>query len=133
MQTGSPPIQDAASKPLIFGLTSAIVVGIIAPLVLPHVLHPSIFFHILLHIASLAIATFLSIISVIAYKRSGGSRTMFMTLGFIALGISELFYVFQASGLLFFLQIPDSNIEYPHIIGLVMLSLFGLGVLKVNK
>jgi hypothetical protein len=134
MQTGSsPPIQGAASKPLVFGLTATIVVGIIAPLVLPHVLHPTIFFHIVLHIASLVIATFLSVVSVTAYRRAGGSRTLYMMLGFIALGASEVFYLFQAAGLLFFLQMPLLDVEFPHIIVLVMLSLFGLGVLKVNK
>ncbi|MEO9363462.1 MAG: hypothetical protein ABI348_06130 [Nitrososphaera sp.] len=133
MQTGSQPVQEAASKPLVFGLTTAIVVGIIAPLVLPHVTHPSILFHIILHIASLVIATFLSVVSLTAYRRTGGARTLFMTLGFIALGIAEVFYMFQAVGLLFFLQIPNLDIEFPHIILLGMLGLFGLGVLKVNK
>ncbi|AIC15669.1 hypothetical protein [Nitrososphaera viennensis] len=135
MQTGSnQPVQEAtASKPLVFGLTAAIVVGIIAPLVLPHVTHPSMLSHILLHIASLVIASFLSIVSLTAYRRTGGARTLYMTLGFIALGIAEVFYLFQAVGLLFFLQIPNLDIEFPHIIVLAMLSLFGLGVLKVNK
>ncbi|HEX6561946.1 MAG TPA: hypothetical protein VF016_07980 [Nitrososphaera sp.] len=134
MQTGSnQPMQEAASKPLVFGLTAAIVVGIIAPLVLPHVTHPSILFHIILHMASLVIATFLSVVSLTAYRRTGGARTLYMTLGFIALGVAEVFYLFQSVGLLFFLQIPNLDIEFPHIILLGMLGLFGLGVLKVNK
>jgi hypothetical protein len=133
MQTGSPPVQEGASKPLVFGLTTAVVVGIIAPLILPHVLHPSIFFHIILHIASLTIATFLSVVSVTAYTRAGGTRTLYMTLGFIALGVAEVFYLFQAAGLLFFLNLPYLDAEFPHVILLGMLSLFGLGVLKVNK
>jgi hypothetical protein len=126
-------MQEAASKPLVFGLTAAIVVGIIAPLVLPHVTHPSILFHIILHMASLVIATFLSVVSLTAYRRTGGARTLYMTLGFIALGVAEVFYLFQSVGLLFFLQIPNLDIEFPHIILLGMLGLFGLGVLKVNK
>ena len=134
MQTGSNQLmQEAASKPLVFGLTAAIVVGIIAPLVLPHVTHPSILFHIILHMASLVIATFLSVVSLTAYRRTGGARTLYMTLGFIALGVAEVFYLFQSVGLLFFLQIPNLDIEFPHIILLGMLGLFGLGVLKVNK
>ena len=135
MQTGSNrPVQEStASKPLVFGLTAAVVVGIIAPLVLPHVTHPSILFHILLHIASLVIASFLGVVSVTAYRRTRGARTLYMTLGFIALGVAEVFYMFQAVGLLFFLQIPTLDIEFPHIIVLAMLSMFGLGVLKVNK
>jgi hypothetical protein len=131
MQTGSRPVQEAASKPLLFGLTAAIVVGIIAPLVLPHVTHPSMIFHIVLHMASLTLATFLSVVSITAYRRAGGARTLFMTLGFIALGVTEVFYLLESAGLLLGLNVL--NIEFPHIILLVMLGLFGMGVLKVNK
>ncbi len=135
MQTGSnQPVQEAAaSKPLVFGLTAAIVVGIVAPLLLPHVTHPSILIHIIMHMASLVIASFLGVVSLTAYARVRGIRTFCMMLGFIALGVAELFYLFQSVGLLFFLQIPNLDIEFPHIILLGMLSMFGLGVLKVNK
>ncbi len=132
MQTGSRPVRDAASKPLLFGLTAAIVVGVIAPIVLPHVTHPSMIFHIVIHIASLVIAAFLSLISITAYRRAGGARTLFMALGFIALGVVEVFYLFESAGV-FAVEIPDIGIEAPHLILLIMLSLFGLGVLKVNK
>lgn len=132
MQTGSRPAQQAASKPLLFGLTAAIVVGVIAPLVLPHVMHPSMIFHIILHIASLTIAAFLSIVSLTAYRRAGGARTLFMTLAFIALASAEAFYLFETAGY-FPATISQIGIEAPHIMLLVMLSLFGLGVLKVNK
>jgi hypothetical protein len=30
-------------------------------------------------------------------------------------------------------DIPEINVELPHVILLVMLTMFGLGVLKVNK
>ncbi|WP_337862482.1 hypothetical protein [Nitrososphaera sp.] len=133
MQTGTGPVQEAASKPLLLGLTAAIVVGIIAPLVLPHVPHQSMIYHVVLHMASVTIAAFLSIVSLLAYRRAGGSRTLFMTLGFLALGAVEVSYLLQAAGIPFLLDIPNLNIEAPHLILLVMLSLFGLGVLKVNK
>jgi hypothetical protein len=132
MQTDSRPVTEAASKPLLFGLTAAIVVGVIAPLVLPHVTHPSMIFHISIHIASLAIASFLSLVSLTAYRRAGGTRTLFMTLGFMALGVVEVFYLFESAGFIP-IEIADFGIEAPHLILLVMLSLFGLGVLKVNK
>lgn len=134
MQTGSSrPLQEAASKPLLFGLTAAIVVGIIAPLVLPHVMHPSVVYHVIIHIASVTIAAFLTIVSVLAYKRAGGSRMFFMSLGFAALGVAEVFYLLQAAGLLAVLDIPALSTDVSHLILLAMLSMFGLGVLKVNK
>ena len=118
---------------MLFGLTAAIVVGIIGPLVLPHVTHESMLYHIFIHIASIIIAAFLSVVSVLAYRRAGGSRTLFMALGFMALGMAEVFYLFQSAGILAPLEIPNLNIEASHIILLAMLSMFGLGVLKVNK
>lgn len=133
MQTGSRPLQEPASKPMLFGLTAAIVVGVIAPLVLPHVTHPSMIYHIAIHSASVTIAAFLSIVSLFAYRRAGGTRTLFMTLGFMALGVAEVFYLLQAAGMLSILHLPNVNIEASHLILLAMLSMFGLGVLKVNK
>ena len=61
-------VQDSLSKPIMLGLVTAIVVGILAPLVIPHVTHPTMIYHIMLHIASLTIAVFLSIVSVLAKK-----------------------------------------------------------------
>ncbi|MEM2140303.1 MAG: hypothetical protein QXJ74_01215 [Nitrososphaera sp.] len=133
MQTGTRPAQQTASKPLLFGLVAAVVVGIIAPLTLPHVTHPSMVYHIILHIAAVAIAAFLSIVSLTAYSRAGGARTLFMTMGFIALGVAELFYLLQAAAIPLPFYVPAINIEASHIITLVMLMMFGLGVLKVNK
>lgn len=133
MQRGTRPAQQAASKPLLFGLVAAIVVGIIAPLTLPHVTHPSMIYHILLHMAAVAIAAFLSIVSLTAYARAGGSRTLFMTIGFIALGVAELIYLLQAAAVALPFYIPAINAEASHVITLVMLMMFGLGVLKVNK
>lgn len=118
---------------MIFGLTTAIIVGIIAPLVLPHILHPSVVYHAIIHIASITIAVFLTVVSTIAYRRAGGMRTLFMTLGFAALGVAETFYLLQSAGLLMTLNIPTLDIDASHLILLGMLSMFGLGVLKVNK
>jgi hypothetical protein len=133
MQTGTRPVQHDASKPLLFGLVAAVVVGIVAPLALPHVMHPSMIYHTILHMASITIATFLSIVSIAAYRRAGGARTLFMTVGFIALGIAELFYLLQAAAIPLPFNIPGVNIEAPHVITLIMLAMFGTGVLKVNK
>lgn len=134
MQTGdSRPLPGAASKPLLLGLTAAIVVGIIVPLVLPHLLHPSVIYHVIIHIASITIAAFLTLISTMAYRRTGGTRTLFMALGFAALAVAETFYLLQAAGVLLALDIPSLDIEASHLILLAMLSMFGLGVLKVNK
>jgi hypothetical protein len=127
-------VQEPISKPVLLGLITALVVGVVAPLVIPHVTHPSMIYHILLHMAGLTIAIFLSIVSVLAYSRNTTTRMLLMAVGFMSLALVELFYLLQAGGIAIGqVIIPAVNIELSHIILLIMVSLFGLGVLKVNK
>ncbi|HEY8140256.1 MAG TPA: hypothetical protein VIE86_04150 [Nitrososphaera sp.] len=135
MQKGSTgePTQGSVSKPIMLGLITAIVIGVVAPIVVPHLVHPSMIYHIILHIASLTIAVFLSIVSLLAYARSAGMRLLFMTVGFMALAAVEFLYLLDASALVSMFDISALNIELPHVILLGMLAMFGLGVLKVNK
>jgi predicted membrane chloride channel (bestrophin family) len=129
----SAPVQESVSKPILLGLITALVIGIVAPLIMPHVTHPSMIYHIVLHIASLTIAVFLSIVSVLAYRRSTGARLLFMMLGFMALATVEFLYLLDATGMINVFDISTLGIELPHVILLAMLAMFGLGVLKVNK
>jgi hypothetical protein len=131
---GLGPAQESISKPVLLGLITALVVGVVAPLVIPHVAHPSMIYHILLHMAGLTIAIFLSIVSSLAYSRNTTTRMLLMAVGFMSLALVEFFYLLQAGGIAVgqFI-IPAVNIELSHVILLIMVSLFGLGVLKVNK
>jgi hypothetical protein len=127
-------VQESISKPVLLGLVTALVIGVVAPLVIPHVTHPSMIYHILLHMAGLTVAIFLSIVSVLAYSRSRTTRMLLMAVGFMSLALVEFFYLLQAGGIVIAqVVIPAVNIELSHIILLIMVSLFGLGVLKVNK
>ena len=56
-----------------------------------------------------------------------------MTLGFFALAVIEILYLFHATANIEDVIIPIVDIELSHIILLVMLTLFGIGILKVNK
>jgi len=118
---------------MLLGLITAVVIGIVAPLIMPHLAHSSMIYHITLHIASMTIAVFLSIVSLIAYTRSSGGRLLFMTLGFMALAVVEFLYLLDASGTARLFDFSGLGIELPHVILLAMLAMFGLGVLKVNK
>jgi predicted membrane chloride channel (bestrophin family) len=132
MQSRSEYAGNSVGKPIMLGLITALVIGIVAPLVIPHVTHPTMIYHIILHIASLTIAVFLSIVSILAYRRTTGARMLFMTLGFIALAAVEFLYLLSATGIMN-MDISALSIELPHVILLAMLAMFGLGVLKVNK
>ena len=126
--------QESISKPILLALITAVVVGVVAPLVLPHATHPSMIYHILLHMAGLTIAAFLSAVSFLAYSRSPTTRMLLMAAAFVTLAVVELLYLLQAGGIYVGqLIIPLANIELSHVVLLIMVSLFGLGVLKVNK
>jgi len=131
---GRAAVQESISKPVLLGLITALVVGVVAPLVIPHAAHPSMIYHILLHMAGLTMAIFLSIVSILAYSRNTTTRMLLMAVGFMSLALVEFFYLLQAGGIVIGqVIIPAVNIELSHIILLIMVSLFGLGVLKVNK
>lgn len=131
---GRAAVEESISKPVLLGLITALVVGVVAPLVIPHVAHPSMIYHTLLHMAGLTIAIFLSIVSVLAYSRNPTTRILLMAVGFMSLALVEFFYLLQAGGIVIGqVIIPAVNIELSHVILLIMVSLFGLGVLKVNK
>jgi hypothetical protein len=126
--------QESISKPILLALITAVVVGVVAPLVLPHATHPSMIYHILLHMAGLTIAVFLSVVSFLAYSRSPTTRMLLMAAAFVTLAVVELLYLLQAGGIYVGqLIIPLANIELSHVVLLIMVSLFGLGVLKVKK
>ncbi|MFL6482421.1 MAG: hypothetical protein ACJ70R_05795 [Nitrososphaera sp.] len=132
---GHTPEQESISKPILLALVTALVIGVLAPLVIPHATHPSMIYHILLHIAGLTIAIFLSIVSFLAYLRNTTTRMLLMAIGFTTLALVEFFYLLQAGGIAEVGQIiiPAVNIELSHVILLLMVGLFGLGVLKVSK
>jgi hypothetical protein len=122
-----------SDKPKLFIIISAIVVSALAiPVILPHTSHPQHIYHIVLHIASLILSIFLFVVSISSYLRNGGSRLLFMSLGFLSLVIVETLFLFYATRGIIEILVPVVNIELPHIILFMMLTLFGVGILKVN-
>jgi len=122
------------SKPKLFTIILVVVVSALAlPVILPHITHTYMIYHIFLHILSLAIAAFLSTVSVLAYRRNGTTRLLFMALGFLSLVVIESLYLFYATVNIEDIIIPIVQIELPHVILFAMLTLFGIGVFKVNS
>ena len=124
--------QEQVSKPILLGLTAAIVIGVIAPLIAPHVTHPTMVYHVLLHLASVTIAAFLGIVSLLAYNRVKTIRIFLMTIGFMALTVSEFLYFLDVAGIVTSVHVPGVNADISHVILLGMLGLFGVGVLKAG-
>jgi hypothetical protein len=115
-----------------FALTTVIVSSLIIPLTIPHIWHQSMIYHIIVHIVSLNISVFLGLVSIFAYLKNSNIRMFLMALGFVTLAIVEGIMLLSSTGNLDNLVLPSVNIELPHIVLLVMLTLFGLGILKAN-
>lgn len=134
MQSGRPSVTNSeVNKPKLLYAISAALAIIIMPLVMPHIGHPSMIYHILIHIAGILLATFLSIISGISYKRTRSTRVLLMTVGFASLLVIETIYFLNATDMLSAIYIPVIGAELSHVLLFGMLALFGIGVLKVEK
>lgn len=122
-------------KPKLLALIASVVTSVLSiPVLLPHISHTDMIYHIIIHLASLIIAQFLAIVSLMAYNRTRNTRIFFMTLGFMTLVAVEYLYMFYATENIYGVFIPTVNIELSHIILLVMVTFFGVSFIKgANK
>ena len=118
------------NKHKVFAITTIMVCSLIMPLTIPHIAHQSMIYHIIVHIASLNISIFLGLVSVFAYLKNRNIRMFFVALGFVTLAIVEGMMLLSSTGNIDNVILPWVNIELPHIVLLIMLTLFGLGLLK---
>jgi hypothetical protein len=123
-----------SSKAKLLSVITAVVLAVMAvPVILPHITDTSIIYHLLLHVISLIIAIFLVFVSILAYLRNGNTRLLFMMFGFLLLSVIEAMYLFHITSKIEDVVIPIVDIEVSHVIFLVMLTLFGIGIFRVNK
>ena len=119
------------NKPRLLIFFASIVISVsVLPLILPHIFHPHMIYHILLHFTALIISQFLAVVSIIAYLKSRTSRILFMTLGFVTLVIAEYVYLLNSTENFHVMFIPHVNIEVSHLILLIMVTFFGISFLK---
>lgn len=103
------------------------------PLIIPHLSHPSMILHISIHILSLNMALFLTVISVLSFKKTKSKKVLLTSLSFGILLVVEFLYLLQSSNVLGDIEIPFIDVEIPHILLLFMLALFAAGVIKVER
>ncbi len=121
-----------ADKSILATLILATIVIFSLPLVLPHITHEYMIYHVLLHMITMLIAVLLVIISSIAYYRSRSTRMLLMMVALIALSISEGINFLASVDVLRFTYIPLINTEVPHLLILLTLVFLLIGVLKVS-
>ena len=98
MQTGRSSVRDVVSnKPKLFALISILLISaLVLPVILPHFTHPTMIYHITLHVISLILAVFLSCVSILAYNRNRNIRMLLMMFGFSLLAAVEILYLFYS-------------------------------------
>ena len=123
-----------SNKTNLFLVLSLVFISIIAyPLILPHMNHPSMIYHIGVHIVSFDVALFLTFISVLSFKKTKSKKVLLTSLSFGTLLVVEFLYLLQSSNVLGEYHLPYIGIEVPHILLLFMLVFFAVGVIKVEK
>jgi hypothetical protein len=78
-------------------------------------------------------ALFLTAISILSFKKTKSKRVLLTSLSFSTLLLVEFLYLLQSSEILGDYHIPYIEVELPHILLLLMVSLFAVGVVRVER
>ena len=115
----------------LFTITMFAVIGILAmPVILPHIFHKFQIFHILVHLAGIGLASFLSIVSAIAYSRVRTKRLFLTLLAFSLFTISESLSLVDAAWQYTYYLGPFPAGEIGHFFSLCTLGMFTLSVFR---
>jgi hypothetical protein len=81
----------------------------------------------------LNLALFLTVISILSFKKTKSKKIFLTFLSFSVLLAIEFLYLLQSTDILGDFRIPYIEIEIPHMMLLFMLVLFAAGVIKVER
>jgi len=90
-------------------------------------------YHIIVHIIGFDIALFLTFVSTLTYNRTRNLKILLTAVSFGVLLLVELLYLLESTDLLGEFHLPIIGVEFSHLLMIVMLSLFAIGILKVEK
>ena len=118
-------------KPALFGIVVLAVVGTLAvPVILPHLFHGFHIFHISLHVAGITLASFLTILGILAYNRLRTKRLLLTMIAFSVFAAAESIVLIDATwptlydiGLL-------SLKEVGHLLIITSMGLLAMGVFR---
>jgi hypothetical protein len=72
--------RQEVSNSKLLAITTIVLISVLAvPIIIPHITHTDLIYHILVHIVSVIIAVFVTVISIMAYRRNGGGRLFFLS------------------------------------------------------
>ena len=123
--------QFLEDRPRLFAIIIFTIIGISSiPVILPHIFHEFQVFHILLHLTGVSIASFLTIISALAYARIKTRRMLFTLFAFALFAVSEIFSVIDAAWQYTYYLGTVSMDEVGHILVLCTLGMFAISVFR---
>ena len=108
----------------------ALIGGLSIPVILPHVLHRFMLFHVLLHISGIGFAVFLTIVAIVAYKGTRTRRLLFITIAFAGFAVGEAFMLIDAAWQYTFYWWEFSAGEVGHLLMIFTLLMFAMSVFR---
>ena len=107
------------------------VVGILAaPVILPHIFHGFHIAHILLHVGGITLATFLTILSVMAYVRVHSKRLLITIFAFSTFVLAEVVTLLDATWPSLYSLGDLALLEVGHLLMIMSLGLLAMGVFR---
>jgi hypothetical protein len=120
-------------KNLFLVLSIVFAAAIAYPIILPHIHHPSMIYHIIIHIIIFEVSLFLTLISIYSYRKTKSKKVLLTSISFGFLLVAGFLYLLETSNILVGFHIPYIEAELPHILLMFTLILFALGVLRVES
>ncbi len=90
-------------------------------------------YHITVHIISFDIALFLTLISVLSFKKTKSKKILLTSSSFGVLLVIEFLYLLQSSNIVGEFPVPYIGGEISHVLLLFMVGLFDVGVSGLKK
>jgi hypothetical protein len=121
-------------KSRLFLIISALTTAVFLPVaILPHINQPYLVYRSSIHVASIIISIFLVVVSILTYRRTGSTKILYTSVAFLSLLVVEFIFLLQIIPGTSSIMIPMPIRMLPYTFLLIMLALFGLGVLRVEK
>ena len=125
------PEQILEKKSALFSIVVAGVVGILAaPIILPHIFHGYHIAHILLHVGGITLATFLTVLSFIAYSRLKSKKLLITSFAFSVFILAEAITLLDATWPSIYDIGAVSLLEMGHLLMITSLGLLAMGVFR---
>ena len=123
--------QLLVNKPALLGIVMIFVLGVLAvPVILPHLFHGAHTAHILLHVGSIILATFLAVLGTMAYSRARTKRMGFTCVGLFMFVSAEAYMLVDITWPFTYTFGSLSLSEISHIMLLIAFCTMSMGVFR---